>query len=172
MARPSKITDEELEQIANRVLAGESLSAVCREFGVDKGNTQRRITQRNTTIKALANQKATVLAEIRAQPVKQQLLINELAEGIMAMNSNLLKHGVSASVRGAELSAAANKRLAMAISEDGTVDVEALKEVAALGRMANEASEVPMGLVKANQDAINKPQTGVTIVASPLDERI
>ncbi|WP_287820136.1 helix-turn-helix domain-containing protein [Achromobacter sp.] len=162
MGRPSKLTDAQWEAIGKRLLAGESTSALAREFGVSKGAISTRFSKRTETIKSVANQLVAADRAMANLNVSEQIAARSLADDLKAISEHL--------AGAARYSSATAHRLALiAHTESEKIDdtaptnsesVEALKGVALLTKMANASSEIGINLLRANKEQIDGMSRG------------
>jgi hypothetical protein len=166
MARPSKLTDKQWEQIGKRLLQGESTSSLAREFGVSKASVSGRFSERSNTVKATAS---LIVASERAMEllnVSEQVAARSLADDLKAISAQLAGAARFGSATAHRLAGIAHGKV-QEIDDAAPMDEESLitlKGIAALTRMSNEASEIGINLLRANKEAVdtmNKPeQTG------------
>lgn len=176
MGRKSALTPDQWTEIERRILLeGESVYRLAQEFGVNESSIRRRVKPNKadkaefggTTVpelRAIANRKVEADQEARhvadiiaALPYPKQQIVMTLADRLKAISGHL--------AGAAELGAATAHRLAgIANAKVQEVDDSqpfteqsrtALADVAALSKMANEASQIGMNLLKANQEAVD-----------------
>jgi hypothetical protein len=154
MGRKSKLTEEQWAQIRTRLLEGESGRALAEEFGVSETAIRKKVSSQVSEIKSVANQIATAQTALSKLPISSQISAQTLAQRLMSISNHLAS--------AADYGAATAHRLAgiahMKASEidDGAPlteeSMQTLKGVAVLSRMANEASEIGVNLLKANKE--------------------
>lgn len=162
MGRPSKLTDRQWEAIGKRLLAGESTSALAREFGVSKATISERFSERLGNVKDAANQIVAAEVALSKLNVSEQIAARSLADDLKAISMHLAgaaRYGASTAHR---LSGIANARAeqiddAAQFTEDG---FKAMAEVSALTKLANSAAEIPLGLLKANKEKVDDMNRG------------
>lgn len=157
MARPSKLTDAQWEKIGKRLLAGEKTADLSREYKVSPAAISQRFSKRTETIKAVANQLVATEQAFGKLNVSEQFAARSLADDLKAISEHLAgaaRFGASTAHR---LAGIANAK-ASEIDDGSPVSegsLQALKGIAALTRMANDASEIGLNLLKANKDQID-----------------
>lgn len=161
MARPSKLTDMQWEEIKARLLKGEKAADLSREYGVSKTSISERLSKRVETMKAVSNQLVSSEQQLRSLPVSEQVTVLNFVEDLKAISLNLASAGKFGAINANKLSGLANAQLNTVTDEslmtgEGMV---ALKLVGALQELANEASKVPLGLLNANKDQVIKLNT-------------
>jgi len=162
MGRPSKLTPKQWAEVERRFLAGEKPADLAREFGVHKAAISRRVAQPAKDTKRVANQLVAAEQELRALPVAQQLQALSLADELRAISMHMAgaaKYGAATAHR---LAGIAHGKVAE-IDDAAPMDDEsftALKGIATLTRMANDAAVIPANLLAANKDHMKALQPG------------
>jgi NAD-specific glutamate dehydrogenase len=165
---------------------GESINSLAKEFKVNESAIRRKIkpnkaegeTQPKSLI-SLANEKVSaekalrnISEQISELPIARQQIVTDLTQKLM----NISTHLGSAAEYGA---ATAHRLSGIAHMKANEIDdakplnaesLESLKGIAVLTKMANEASEIGVNLLRANKEAVddlNKPEekevpTGLT----------
>lgn len=178
MGRKSVLTDDQWIQIERRhVVEGESLNSLAAEFGINESSIRRKIKPSGANkaespngrekyvnpLTVIAKEKVRIDAEskrifdqIADLPYAKQKIVNDLARKL----SNISEHLGSA----AEFSAASSHRLSMMANQllDKVDDAapmksqEHLQAFAALQKLANSSSEIPMNLLRANKETVDE----------------
>lgn len=177
MGRKSALTDDQWAEIERRMLlGGESAYKLAEEFSVNESSIRRRIKPNKADkaefgeksvpeLRAIANRKAAADVEasavqsvIGSLPYVQQQIVMTLAQRL----SNITGHLAGAAEFGAStahrLSGIANAKVSE-VDDSKPLDDDsrkALTDIAALQKMANEASLIGMSLIKANQEAVDE----------------
>ena len=163
MARPSKLTEGQWEEIKSRLLKGEKAADLSREYGVSKTSISERLSKRVETMKAVSNQLVTAEQSLKALPVSEQVSVLNFVDDLKAISLNLASAGKFGAINANRLSNLANAQL-NTVNDKNLMTGEgmvALKLVGALQDLANEASKVPLGLLNANKEQVlklNNPQ--------------
>lgn len=164
MGRPSKLTDAQWEKIGKRLLAGESTASLAREYGVSKATISGRFSERSKNVKAVANQIVATDSALSFLNVSEQIAAFSLADELKAISKHLAGAGRYGAATSHRLSGIAHGK-AMEIDDAAPLDeesIKALKGIAVLTRMSNEAAEIGINLLRANKesiDAMSKPET-------------
>lgn len=180
MGRKSSLTPEQWAEIERRHLVdGESINSLAAEYGVNESSIRRKIKPNKAELpngekplQVLAQEKVEVDAasrriaeQIAELPISRQKIVTDLA----AKLTNISGHLASAAEYGA---ATAHRLAGIAHSKAAEIDdaqplndesIGALKGIAALTRLANDASEIGVNLLRANKEEIeriNNPVTG------------
>lgn len=165
MGRNSKLTDAQWEKIGKRLLAGESLSALAREFGVSKASISTRFSKRIQTVKDVANQIVATETAMSKLNVSEQMAARTLADDLKSISEHLAGAAKFGAATAHRLSGIANAQVAKIDDTDplNAESVESLKGISALTKLANESSTIAINLLNANKETIkelNKPGGG------------
>ncbi|HEF4838915.1 TPA: Hin recombinase [Burkholderia vietnamiensis] len=177
MGRKSALTPEQWAEVERRHLVdGESINSLAKVFGVNEATIRKKInpnkSEREKSAKPLrelaqekveADRRAKDISEqIAALPIARQTIVNDLAQKL----TNISGHLASAAEYGA---ATAHRLAAIANEQAAKIDdanplaadsVAALKGIAALNNLANNASEIGLNLLRANKSEIEKINAG------------
>lgn len=162
MGRPSKLTPAQWAEVERRLLAGESASALGREFGVSESGIRKRVashqpaTIQSAKVREVAEKLADAEKSLQALPPAQRVVAIDLADKLRSISSSLAS--------AAELGAKTAHRLqALANSEVGKVDdaepmtsLENLKGVSALTKLANDSASIALNLLAANKETVKR----------------
>lgn len=170
MGRPSKLTPDQWAEIERRLNLGESAAVLSREFGVSQPVISNRFSKVSKEVKKTAEVIATGQNMLAGLPIAQQYQAISLAEKLRNISGHLAGAAEFGAATAHRLSGIAHGKV-QEIDDAAPIDDESLlslKGIAVLTRMANEASEIPLGLLKANKemvDSMNQP-------AKPVPQRI
>lgn len=158
MGRPSALTDAQWEQIGKRLLAGEKAAALAREYGVSKATISQRFSKRIETVKSVAHQLVATDEAFSKLNVSEQFAARSLADDLKAISAQLASAARFSASTAHRLAGIANGQIDKIDDADPFSDdsLKVLKGIAALSTGANIAAEIPMGLLKANKDAITE----------------
>ena len=153
MARPSKLTPDQWQELERKHLSGAGVSALAKEYGISPASVSVRVSKVSETIRNAAQKLADAQTTLAALPVAQQYTAVSLAEKMRSISNSLAS--------AAELGAKTAHRLhALANAEVNKVDdaapfdnVETLKGVSALTKLANDSSALALGLMSGNKAA-------------------
>jgi uncharacterized membrane protein YgaE (UPF0421/DUF939 family) len=154
MGRKSKLTDEQWAQIKSRLLEGESGRALAEEYGVSETAIRKKVSSQVSEIKTVANQLASAQTALSKLPISSQISAQTLAQRLMSISNHLASAADYGAATAHRLAGIAHMKAAeiddsAPITEEG---VQTLKGIAVLSRMANEASDIGINLLKANKD--------------------
>lgn len=158
MGRKSKLTDKQWDQIGARLLKGEKIRVLAREFDVSEATVRGRFSAQHAEIKAVANQIVATEQAIKALPISAQCAAKNLADDLMAMSLHLAGAGKYGAATAHRLAGIANGKVqeiddAAPLTDDSR---NALRDVAVLTEMANKASNIPLNLLAANKDTVKR----------------
>lgn len=154
MGRKSKLTEEQWAQIRSRLLEGESGRALAEEFGVSETAIRKKVSSQVSEIKSVANQIASAQTALSKLPISSQISAQTLAQRLMSISNHLASAADYGAATAHRLAGIAHMKVAE-IDDSAPLteeSVQTLKGVAVLSRMANEASEIGVNLLKANKD--------------------
>ena len=158
MGRPSKLTEAQWEEVRRRVLAGEKPADLAREYGIARGRISERVSKRVEGIKTVAKQIVEAEASLKALPVSEQLDALNLADDLKSISKHLASAARYGSATAHRLSGIAHGKV-VEIDDAAPLTDEsfaALKGIAALTKMANEASEIGVNLLRANKEEVDR----------------
>lgn len=154
MARPSKLSPEQWKEVERRVIGGESIRALAREFGINEAAIRQRVSTQTPRVKMVAQKLAEAQTALAELPVRQQYVAISLAEKLRNISDNLAAAAQYGAQTAHRLSALANSEVAKVDDAEPLASVENLKGVAALTKMANESANIALNLMAANKEQI------------------
>lgn len=156
MGRRSKLTDSQWADVEKRMLEGEPVRALAREFGVSEAAIRARKTSHVEQIKTVANQIVATERALQALPIPAQITAHNLAAKLRAISDNLASAAHYGAATAHRLNALANSEVAKIDDVDPLQSQEALKGVMALTRLANDSASIALNLVAANKDTVKR----------------
>lgn len=162
MGRPSKLTPKQWAEVERRLLNGEKADALGKEFKVSGSSIRERFSALHGKVKAVASQLVSAESALRELPVSAQLSALSLADELRAISMHMAgaaKYGAATAHR---LAGIAHGKV-VEIDDAAPLDDKsftALKGIATLTRMANDAAVIPSNLLAANKDAMKALQPG------------
>lgn len=156
MGRPSKLTDKQWNEVEKRVLSGESVRKIAGEFKIAEGAIRQRVKTHTKPIKELANQMARVEAEFERLPLSTQVKVRTLADDLKGISQHLASAANYGAMTAHRLSAIAHVESSKIDDTAPLENIEALKGISALNKMANEAAGIGLNLIRANQDTVDR----------------
>lgn len=162
MGRKSPLTEKQWQEIGRRLLDGEAGRLLSREYDVSESAIRKRFGAQTKKIKDVANQLVATDAAFKALPISAQISARTLADRLIAISGHLAGAAEYGAATAHRLSGIANANIQQ-IDDAKPLDqgsLEALKGVAVLTKMANEASEIGVNLLRANKDAVDEANRG------------
>lgn len=156
MARPSKLTDKQWEEVLRLHTQGATAAELGKRFKMDPTQISRRVSQAAKQIKSVAALVATGELALEKLPISQQGFARTMADAMKGINAHALQGAEDGMEASSKLLAMVNQR-ASKLSQD--CDTEALRPIVALAETANKAAALGLGLMQANkgnQDAAPK----------------
>ena len=163
MARQSRLSAEQWDDILKRSLEGIPTRRLAAEYDIAESAIRKRLGAQRAQIKTVANQLVSAERAFNALPIGAQIRARTLADHLKSISNHLAsaaEYGASTSHR---LAALANAQLEKIDDADPMNSTDVLQGVAALTKIANDASEIPMNLLKANKDAIEEMSKGAEL---------
>lgn len=158
MGRKRKLSEEHLQRLLERHLAGESIRSLAREANISESALRGLISTQSAQIKTAANHMVAAEQALTKLSVSAQITARTLA--------NKTLRALDLLATGSELMAGSFARLAMAHNAQAQyVDeanpmgekksAEALVAMAALGKLAAQAAQVPLQLASVMRDGLS-----------------
>ena len=157
MGRKSSLTDKQWAEIEKRLLDGEKAAQLAEEFKINRSQITRKFSQHIATVKNVANQILATEDALRSLPVAQQLSAITLADQMRSISGHLAGAANYGAATAHRLMGVANAKVAL-IDDASPLDEQSLTElkaIAAVTRMANESSHIPLNLLKANKEFVD-----------------
>jgi len=161
MARPSKLSPAQRAEVARRLVEGDGVRALAREFGVGPATIMRlSVSEQPEQVRNVAEQVAKAQTALDALPTAQQYRALSLAEKLRNISGSMAAAAELGAKTAHRLHALANGQAAKIDDTDPLKDREALQGVAALLKIGNEAGVLPSNLISASKDAVAKANSG------------
>jgi transposase-like protein len=192
VGRKSSLTPEQWIQIERRHLVdGESINSLAAEFGVNESSLRRRIKPNKAelpngekTLRRLAEEKVAaekhsrqIAEQIAELPVARQQIVNDLASALTDISMHLAAAARYGAATAHRLNGIA-QGLAEKIDDADPLKPESvisLKGISLLNKMANDASDIGVNLLRANKEAvedINKRAQEAARIENYTDEQL
>jgi predicted DNA-binding protein YlxM (UPF0122 family) len=156
MGRLSVISDKQWQTIESRVLSGESIRSVAKDYHVSEGTIRSRINTQTKPIKNIANQLASAELALESMPINTQVKIRTLADELKDISHHLASTARLGVMTANRLATIANVT-AEKINEDNPIESEeAIKVVKVLGGMVNEHTHAAISLMNSNKEQVVK----------------
>jgi hypothetical protein len=157
MGRPSKLSPEQWAEIERRIAGGEVLRDLAAEFGISPAAISRKgFTQQSKRVQAVAQQVADAQTALAELPVPQQYAALTMADELRGLSVDMLGSARLGAKNSYRLNSLANSELQKVDDADPMASAEALKGVAVLTKMANDAAATPLNLLNANRERMKE----------------
>lgn len=162
MARPSKLTPAQWAEVEKRSAAGETARALGKEFGVDEAAIRRRVSPQTPQVRKVATKLAEAQTELATLPLRQQHLAVSLAETLVGISRDYASAAAISTKTGLRMHALANSEAQKVDDADPLApgSLDALKGIAALTKLGNEALVPASNLLAANKETAQKLNGG------------
>ena len=146
MGRPSVLNPRTKSEILRRLAMGEKRSALRKEFKLTETTFRRNFSADVSKVRDVGTALATAEMALASLPISAQVSARTLADQLKGISSNVASAALAGSKTATRLATLANER-----AEAMGVDLMDLPAIAALGKTANEAAGLAMGLMNANK---------------------
>lgn len=173
MARKSKLAESQWNEILDRHLAGESIRSLAREYGVSEGAIRQKITTHAKKIKSVAKQVVRIETELERLPISTQVHVRNHADRLKVISGHIAgaaEYGAATAHRLAQIANVQTEKIDEVNPEE---NVETIKTIAALTRMANEAASLAINLAKVGENKNREVQpTNEALSGDALKEEL
>lgn len=146
MGRPSVLNPRTKSEILRRLAMGEKRSALRKEFKLTETTFRRNFSADVSKVRDVGTALATAEMALASLPISAQVSARTLADQLKGISSNVASAALAGSKTATRLATLANEK-----AEAMGVDLKDLPAIAALGKTANEAAGLAMGLLNANK---------------------
>lgn len=151
MGRTSKLTEKQWAEIDRRLISGESAAALAKEFKVDRAAISRKFSQQIKTVKNVANQLLEAEVALHALPIAQQISAIAIADQMRSISGHMGGAANYSAATAHQLAARANAQVYKIDDANPMESQEVLQGISALTKMSNDASHIPLNLLKINK---------------------
>lgn len=165
MARPSKLTDAQWEEIHKRLVAGETARKIGADFGVSDTAIRKRfgdssrVGLQSLQVRTVASKLAEAQTALEALPVSQRPAALSLAESLRQIGQSMAAAATLSAATSHRLHALANQEAQKIDDADPLAYRDHLMGVQALAKMGNEAGMLPMQMIQAAAKAAPTEET-------------
>jgi hypothetical protein len=155
MGRPSLLTPEQWEEIKRRATAGESISALAREFNVSRPLVSAKVSTKAQELRTLASAKLEIDRKIEKLPVSDRAAVVTYMDMLKSVSNNLATAANYGTANAVRLHKIAHSRIkALNPVTAGAVE---LRDIAAFTQVANKAASIGQRIQAANKAAPMDP---------------
>lgn len=143
MGRPSNLTNKQWDKIGERLLKGEKLSDLAREYKTSKSSISSRFSKRNETIKATANLVLEGKNALNRLTIPEQVAVSKQVELLQSIQDHLLNAANYGASTAHKANMFANQKMELldpVKSLDDPENMKIAKDVIVLSKIANDSS--------------------------------
>lgn len=164
MARPSKLTPEQWEEVHRRIMAGEVVRHVAKDFDISEAAIRKKfganlkVSAQSSRVQTVARQLADAKGALAELPVRQQYVAESLADQLRSISKSYAATAEIATRTSHRLHALANAEV-QRVDDTAPLSaesLEALKGIAVLTKIGNDALVPASNLLSANKPMIEK----------------
>lgn len=156
MAGKSKLTDHQWAEIEERLLNGESQSQISKDYNITQRAISKQMSSRIKTVEIVAHQMVEAKKAFDTLPVSSRVNAQTLIDRLMSISDHMASAAEYSARNAHKLSKLATDHLDSIDSKKLDQDPNALRMVTGLTNMANEASKIPLGLINASKEQMQK----------------
>ena len=161
MAGKSKLTDYQWAEVEKCLIDGETQEAVATKFGISRRALAQKMGSRVRAIQDVATQMVDARKALEVMPIVSQINAQTLINRLMNISDHMASAAEYSARNAHKLSRLATDHLESVDSAYLLKDPNTLRVVTGLTNMANEASKIPLGLMNASKEQmqrINEPE--------------
>jgi hypothetical protein len=143
MGRPSNLTEKQWSNIGERLLKGEKLSALAREYKTSKSSISIRFSKRNETIKATASLVLEGKNALNKLTIPEQIAVSKQVELLQSIQDHLLNaanYGASTAHKANMFANIKMEGLDPSLPLTDPKNLEIARDAMSLSQIAKEAS--------------------------------
>ena len=153
----ARLTERQWEYIRRRLLTGEKIPALAKEFGITRQAITKKLGSLVTNIKAVAIQIVETEQNLRKLPESCQVSAVNLASELMSISNHLASGAKYGAMTFHRLAGIANQHAETL--DDSNPSMETLVNIGALTKVGNESAATGLNLLNANKETIKKLNT-------------
>lgn len=160
MGRKSNLTDHQWAEIEERLLNGESQHKIAQEYDITQRGISKRLGSRIKEIETVALQMVEAKKAFNSLPVSAKVNAQTIIDRLMRISDHISSAAEYSAMNAHKFSQMAHEHLNTISPENLETNPNTLRLVNGLTTMANEASKIPLGLIQANKEQmqrINEP---------------
>lgn len=161
MAGKSKLTEYQWAEVEKCLLDGETQEVVSKRFGISRRALAGKMGSRVKAIQDVATQMVDARKTLEVMPIASQINAQTLINRLMNISDHMTSAAEYSARNAHKLSRLATDHLESVDSDTLLNDPNTLRVVTGLTTMANEASKIPLGLINASKEQmqrINEPE--------------
>ena len=161
MAGKSKLTEHQWAEIEERLLAGESQSQISKDYDITQRAISKQMSSRVKTVQIVAHQVVEAKKAFDVLPISSRVNAQTLIDRLLNISDHIASAAEYSARNAHKLSRLATDHLESIDSDSLLKDPNTLRVVTGLTNMANEASKIPLGLMNASKEQmqrVNEPE--------------
>lgn len=161
MAVKSKLTDHQWVELEERIVKGETYTSVSKEYNISRRAIYDRLNDKIKEAEKVALQMVVAKQSYDSLPMTSKISATTIMERLLVISENLTHAAEFAAKNTYKFSRLANEMLETIDDSKILESSDTLRMVNGLTSMANEASKLPLGLIQANKEQmqrINEPE--------------
>ena len=152
MGRPSKLSPDRWVELERRLNLGESAAVLSREFGVSQSVISNRFSKVSIEVRKTAELIVAGRVALAELPVVKQYQVLNLADRLQSIAESVTSAVELSAKTGHRMHALANTEACRVDDSNPLGDMETLKGVAVLTKIANEALAPALSLIASSKD--------------------
>jgi transposase-like protein len=155
MGRKSKLSEKQWLEVERRLLEGETVRALAKEFGISEAAIrQRGIPSRAQKTKDVANQIVATERALQELPISSQINAQNLAAKLRSISDSIAAAAELGARTAHRLHALANSEVAKVDDAEPMASLDNLKNVGVLTKLGNDSANIALNLLAANKDKV------------------
>lgn len=156
MAGKSKLSPYEWAEVEKCLLDGETQEVVAARFGISRRALTKNMSSRVKAIQDVATQMVDARKALEILPIGSQINAQTLINRLMSISDHMTSAAEYSAKNAHKFSRLANEHLEKVDSDNLLQNPDSLRMVNGLTSMANEASKIPLGLINASKEQMQK----------------
>ena len=161
MGRKSPLTEHQWAEIEERLLAGESQNQISKDYNVSQRAISKNLSSKVKIVEQVAMQMVEAKKAFDVLPISSRVNAQTLIDRLLNISDHIASAAEYSARNAHKLSRLATDHLESIDSDSLLKDPNTLRVVTGLTNMANEASKIPLGLMSASKEQmqrVNEPE--------------
>ena len=156
MAGKSKLTEYQWAEVEKCLIDGETQEVVSKRFGISRRALAQKMGSRVRAIQDVATQMVDARKTLEVMPIASQINAQTLINRLMNISDHITSAAEYSAKNAHKFSKLANEHLEKVDTDNLLQNPDTLRVVNGLTTMANEASKIPLGLINASKEQMQK----------------
>lgn len=158
MGRKSKLSEAQWAEVALALSNGESERSVAARYGISGTTLREHMSKvgRLPEVQRVATMIVATESALKSLPISSQITARNLASRLQAISDSLAsaaEHGAATAHR---LNALANSEVSKVDDANPLSNLDNLRSVGVLTKLANDSASIALNLLAANKEAVQK----------------